>query len=283
MRRFTLTILWASFLVAGSARAEPEQITTSGNAGYPTVSPDGSWLAYDGPGGIWTVPATGGVSEFLAAGNNPDWSPCGDLIACSGNDELLIVDAGSGGSTTLASGQEYDRPAWSPDCTEIACTGDPSVMIITYPGGAVSSPPCTGACHGEDPDWNEDGSRFCFEDGLLLMTLPRDGGVAATLVDCGDDVAYPAWSSNGRYVAFSRDNDEHTAVNIWVVDVLSLELYRVTTGEFSDYQPAWAPQGDWIYFKSDRGGADDIWRVPFSEETALETKEWSAVKSLYRD
>ena len=272
---FRLVLLFAARL----AVAAPEQLTFTGG-GSPTVSPDGQSIGYADNGGIMKIPTAGGTPVGLTAnGYDPDWSPTGDLIAFTVDDDLDVVDAGTGTPTLVFDSQPLNGPAWSPDGDAIACTGDDFLMFVAYPGGTYTVPPCIGECAGEGPDWSPDGTRLCYEDGLLIMTLPREGGSAETLVDCGDDVSGPAWSADGRFVAFSRQSADDS--HIWVVDVATLDLYQVTTGSCSDDRPAWDPEGNWIYFESDRSGNREIWRTPFSVETAAEPMSWGEVKAMF--
>jgi Tol biopolymer transport system component len=50
--------------------------------GAPAWSPDGSRLAFCGPGGIWVIGADGsGLRKLIPNGTNPSWSPDGSRIA----------------------------------------------------------------------------------------------------------------------------------------------------------------------------------------------------------
>jgi gamma-glutamyltranspeptidase/glutathione hydrolase len=65
-------------------------------------------------------------------------------------------------------------------------------------------------------------------------------------------VQWPAVAGDGR-VAFENAGDLYIRVGDRVV--------RATSGPAIDRQPAWSPDGAWLYFTSDRAGNSDIWRV----------------------
>jgi hypothetical protein len=81
-------------------------------------SPDGSRLAFNGPGGIWVIGADGsGLRKLIPGGGNPSWSPDGSSIAYQSYDgsggfgPLRIADADGGNVQEFA----YGNPGpWNP-------------------------------------------------------------------------------------------------------------------------------------------------------------------------
>ncbi len=77
--------------------------------------------------------------------------------------------------------------------------------------------------------------------------------------------AYPAWSPDGREIAFSMDG------RIWAVPVAGGEAHQITGGAATyDFEPDWTPDGRAIVFSRDTDGNLDIWRVPAEGGTAVQ-------------
>jgi Tol biopolymer transport system component/DNA-binding winged helix-turn-helix (wHTH) protein len=63
----------------------------------------------------------------------------------------------------------------------------------------------------------------------------------------------PAWSPDGRQIAFTSDRSGTT--DIWIQGVNDAEPRRLTSSPGREWEPAWSPDGQWIAFRSDvRGG-----------------------------
>ncbi len=94
------------------------------------VSPDGSVLAFDLLGDIYTMPIGGGKATNISAGHNwdmqPRWSPDGKSIAFTsdrkGGDNIWVMksDGTDAKQITSESFRLMNNPSWSPDGTMIA-------------------------------------------------------------------------------------------------------------------------------------------------------------------
>ncbi len=78
--------------------------TSEGEETHETFSPDGKWLAYSAPGGIYVRPYPGPEPATLIAddGHNPTWSPDGRQIYYGRRGVLMAVDVSPGGDELQA-------------------------------------------------------------------------------------------------------------------------------------------------------------------------------------
>jgi Tol biopolymer transport system component len=282
------------FLPSFARTADPTQVTTTGGV-RPTASRDGNWIAYQSGINIMKIPSAGGSPTTLfTGGTEPNWERPGDLIVFRGGG-IRTVDATTLAVATVYSGSGYDDdPSWSPLGDEIALQGSSiSIAIISYPGAVFSIIPCSdpdlSGCEGEGPTWAPDGSALAFEDGLDLLKVARAGGTAELLLHWEADLTEPAWSPNGDWIAVSMGNpnaiDSLTAEqnHLWLVDARgsAFGLVQLTSGQVQDKNPAWSPDGNTIYFDSDRSGVSEIWKLVL-EPLPVKPVTWGQVKQMYR-
>jgi Tol biopolymer transport system component/imidazolonepropionase-like amidohydrolase len=90
-----------------------------------------------------------------------------------------------------------------------------------------------------------------------LWTLSSDGGRATRILEDGYDARLPAWSPDGRRIAFQAYRA--STWNIWTMNRDGSDLRQETSGPFDDREPHWSPDGARLTFSSDRSGNYDIW------------------------
>ena len=112
------------------------------------------------------------------------------------------------------------------------------------------------------PDWSPDGRRIAFQavsygDCLLFTFFCSGGGSEIHVMNAdGSGVApltngsVPAWSPDGRRIAFTSSRDGDPA--IYVMNANGSEVMQLTDNSAGDYEPAWSPDGKRIAFTSFR-------------------------------
>lgn len=217
----------------------PRQIDGVPNeAAFPAISPDGRRVAYSVGAGAQArlflhEVTTLNPTPLNEAGRQPDWSPDGRRLAFRSERDgggLFVLDTGTSRVAKLT-----DRgylPAWSPDGTRLA--------FSTLDFDRVEERPTTNSS--------------------LAVVNVADGAVTPVrFTGAGIDAIQPAWSPDGRRLAF-WSVDEAGRRNVWTVAAEGGTPVAVTTGPEFDWGPRWSPSG-MLYWSSDRDGVMSAWRV----------------------
>jgi Tol biopolymer transport system component len=130
-----------------------------------------------------------------------------------------------------------------------------------------------------NPHLSPDGSRLAFESnrgggGDEIWVAAADGSNPVQLTHGpGLWQGSPRWSPDGRRIAFDSFGEDGQW-DIWTIDGDGGSLRRLTSNPADENMPTWSHDGRFVYFSSNRTGAETIWRVPAmggSEEQVTHT------------
>lgn len=100
-----------------------------------------------------------------------------------------------------------------------------------------------------DPEWSPDGTRIAAFWGARLHVMDADGGnvVEYDLLSLFDiaGAGRPTWSADGTRIAFDGvfDDDAQQDRDLWVLDLATDQVTRLTDNTVQDESPGWSPDG----------------------------------------
>jgi len=244
-------ILGSLFLTVPKVAAQtqanaPKQTTAIPSFAEPAISPDGKEIAFVSGGDIWTVPVSGGTASLLIshADNEarPVYSPEGGFLAFtsnrSGNGDVYVLALASGVLQRLTYDDGYDEvSSWSKDgkyvyfstsSQEIAGMSD--IFRVKVTGG-------TPMAVTNDRYTNE-----------FFAAPAPDGNIMAFNAR---GIASRQWWRNGHS---HIDESE-----IWLRRENNAQYERITEGGAKELWPMWSPDGQSLYYVSDKSGAQNLW------------------------
>lgn len=146
---------------------------------------------------------------------------------------------------------------------EAARPGTGVEMARETPAGRAGS---QAASPGEpalaQPGIHPDGREIAFVAGGDLWVVPAAGGDARLLVGHEANESRPLYSPDGSRLAFV--SDRAGSDDLYVLELGTGVLTRVTWGDAAESLDAWSVDGAWLYFTSnadDIGGMTDVYRV----------------------
>jgi dipeptidyl aminopeptidase/acylaminoacyl peptidase len=252
------------------------------------LSPDGRLVAFtvtrldeeadDYRSAIWLVPADGSAPprRFTSGPGKdsaPRWSPDGKRLAFlsdrGGKPQIYVIDVAGGEARQLtAIPQGAGAAVWSPDGTRL--------VTVVRTGGAETEnkqekPKTPPARLITALKYRANGEGFIYDRRRHLFLVDAVTGEARQLTDGHWDDTQPAWSPDGRRIAFVSarhpDRDHDRAEDIFVVDAAGGEPVRLTPGGGACALPAWSPDGGTIAYLGYADAEDAprhsrLWLIP---------------------
>ncbi|MGC8724485.1 MAG: S41 family peptidase [Acidobacteriota bacterium] len=215
-------------------RTRPRWVDASKDIMTFGIAPNGKRALFDARGEVFTVPEEHGNTR--------------DLTQTSGAREMY--------------------PAWSPDGKWIAYvtdrTGEAEIAVRPADGSGeerLLTDRTKGYLYG--PHWSPDGSKVAFSDSDHVLWILDVASRQVTRVDQDrrEEMHHFSWSPDGLWLAYTKagpqdmgsDDDASTYMGrIYLYNVKEAKSTLVSTGQTSDMEPLFSPDGKYLYFISAR-------------------------------
>ncbi len=212
---------------------------------------------------------------------NANISPHGKRAVFEARGEIFTVPAEHGPilNLTRSSGVAERYPAWSPDGKWVAYWSDRSgeyELTLRRADGSGQERKLTSLGPGfrYQPYWSPDSKKLAFVDKAMTIQYVEVASGKITRVDKGLWMYQGAlhrfrvsWSPDSRWLAYSRGTERRYNA-IFLYDTKTGKRYQVTEGYYNDAQPAFDPEGKYLFYFSNRtlrpiySDLDNTWIYP---------------------
>jgi tricorn protease len=208
-------------------------------------------------------------------------SPRGEraLFVARGDVFTAPIEKGSVRNLTSSSKAHEREAAWSPDGAKVAFisdkTGEEEIWLVDQDGGgAPEQLTHDGKTRRYGTLWSPDSKKIAFNDatGRVLVVTIDTKAVQEVAHDLGGNVGDYAWSPDSGWLAFSL-SDANGFGSLYIWGAADAQLHRVTDEFFNETEPAWDPEGKYLYYLSDREYAPQIngleWNFTVNRTTGI--------------
>jgi tricorn protease len=227
---------------ADTTSTRPQAVNAADNMEGQVVSPGGERVAVVARGDVFSVPVEFGVTRNLthssdAHDRDAAWSADGKRIAYvsdrSGEDEIYVQDqtGNAASAITQNSNARYLVPRWSGDDKRIAVADSTNRLYIV--------------------------------DIAAKRRLEVARDIGALSLDY-------QWSRDGQNLAYTL-NDATNISQVFIWSALDGKSHRVTPAMFNAHSPAFSPNGELLYYLSEREYQPLLSTVEFDFATDRQT------------
>ncbi len=156
------------------------------------------------------------------------------------------------------------EPAYSPDGKKIAFSSgrDGISHIFVMNADGTETTRITGSQRNDNhPSWSADGKRIVFSREGALFVVPATGGAPRRIGHGYGSAMDPAYSPNGKLIAYDYRKPGWTNREIFVMNADGTGIRPVTHLVYVSALPSWSPDGKSLAFQSNPVGHNEIYTV----------------------
>ena len=216
-----------------------------------------------------TLPAFKNVTAQI---ESFDVAPGGERAVFGARGEIFTVPAQHGEIRNISRtpGAREISVAWSPDGQWIAYLSDASGEYEIYirPQDGSGEPrriTRDGTVWRFPPAWSPDSKKLAFADSANRLSFVDIDSGRVQQVDATSytnqsfrDLTQYVWAPDSQWLAYTKVNESFNS-SIWVYSLRDRQARQLTPDETNEQNPAFDPQGRYLYFTSTRD-----WNLAFS-------------------
>jgi Tol biopolymer transport system component len=131
-------------------------------------------------------------------------------------------------------------------------------IMVTAPDGSGMAPLILAPGNNVQPAWSPDGRRIAWASPAGIRIANADGTGVVALTDDRRD-RDPAWSPDGTLIVFASNRDGD--FEIYSQPVSGGQPKQLTDNDVEDTHPSWSAASGAIVFASNHAGTSDIWTM----------------------
>jgi len=211
-------------------------------------------------------------------------SPKGEraLFCARGDVFSAPIEKGFAVNLTRTSGAHERAAQWSPDGTRIAFVSDKSgeeeVYTIAHDGSGEWTQLSKGIGRRINALWwSPDSKSIAFSDCSGRFWLADSAGASAREIarDPSGRAGDPAWSPDSKWLAYSAgDANSFRSLHVW--SMADGQSRRVTGELWSEYEPVFSRDGQYLYYLSEREFAPQLSQIEWN----FASNRWTGVFAL---
>ena len=182
---------------------------------------------------------------LMNAGGGSAQTPREHVVFARAGDLWAVLPDGSGSRRLTETDAAESAPALSPEGTQIAyasnASGEREIYVMRADGTRIRRLTQNPARDDSSPAWSPDGRYLAWSSEADVYVMKADGSAKRPVAATTLEELDPAWSPNGLELVYS------TAGDLFAVPAAGGTPRQLTSGPANDREPDWSSRGEIVY------------------------------------